>query len=96
MFHIAGIVLPAGFFSVHLRDHSIGRMMLFLIVGLCQDPDFEVHVFGSGDKKKQNNATAGSEIGGDAVVGTLQAAVQHWHKVKESVKFDLLSSLLTK
>ncbi|CAM9713019.1 unnamed protein product, partial [Hapterophycus canaliculatus] len=75
----------AGFFSAHLRDHSIGRMMALLIVLLVDNPNLEVHVFGpggvgGGERGSQSAKEPWGEDGKDTVLAAMHSAVHHWHQ----------------
>ncbi|CAN0554262.1 unnamed protein product, partial [Ectocarpus sp. 12 AP-2014] len=75
-----------GFFSIHLRDHSVGKMMGLLIMLLADNPSLEVHVFapGGGGDGDGGDSQAGDKEGGggvdDQVVNGLRSAVHHWHQ----------------
>lgn len=81
----------AGFVSVHLRNHSIGKMMARLIVLLAGKPGLEVHVFvrggaaGAGGVGSGSGSQAGEEgmekRGGDPIEEVLRSRVHRWHQV---------------
>ncbi|CAM9390627.1 unnamed protein product, partial [Scytosiphon promiscuus] len=79
-----------GFFSSHLRDHSIGRMMSFLIVLLAENPNLEVHVFGpaggTGDGADGPSAKEpAGQAGTDSIVAAMQSAVHQWHQAPQDL-----------
>ncbi|CAM9670942.1 unnamed protein product [Ectocarpus sp. 6 AP-2014] len=81
-----------GFFSIHLRDHSVGKMMGLLIMLLADNPSLEVHVFapGGGGDGDGGDRQAGDKKGGgagdDPVVNGLRSAVHHWHQAPRDLQ----------
>lgn len=70
---------------MHLRDHSIGKMMAQLIALLAEEPGLEVHVFVLGLSGGRGGHAGGEGTekrrGGDPIVEFLQSRVHHWHQV---------------
>ena len=73
---------------MHLRDHSIGRMMCVLIAALAENSDLEIHVFGPDGGGGGSGTEAHEAAGGDPIIEALQAGVHHWHQVRPRPIWD--------
>ncbi|CAM9214198.1 unnamed protein product, partial [Discosporangium mesarthrocarpum] len=76
-----------GFVSLHLRDHSIGRMLALLIMALAEDEGMDVHIIAVGRNGvshvdgRARKEDVGREGGSDPVVQALRGSVEGWHEI---------------